>query len=100
MSRMSMQQSVAGTPGHFVEGTPTTLAYGVIAAAAALDLSRSRIYELISDGEIGACKIGKRTVIPASELTAFLDRHRVTRLPAEIAIAPLQGRLGRARVSR
>ena len=43
-------------------------------------LSRSRIYELIAAGEIAACKVGKRTIIPASELTTFLDRHRVARL--------------------
>jgi excisionase family DNA binding protein len=56
------------------------LAYGIEGAAEALDLSRSRIYELIADGEIAACKIGKRTIIPATELTAFLERHRVERL--------------------
>jgi excisionase family DNA binding protein len=56
------------------------LAYGIEDAAEALDLSRSRIYELIAAGEIAACKVGKRTLIPAAELTAFLDRHRVVRL--------------------
>lgn len=55
------------------------LAYGIGDAAAALDLSRSRLYELIASGEIAVCKIGKRTIIPAVELTAFLDRHRVAR---------------------
>jgi excisionase family DNA binding protein len=57
------------------------LAYGIEDAASALDLSRSRIYELIAAGEIAACKVGKRTIIQAAELTAFLDRHRVARLP-------------------
>ena len=56
------------------------LAYGIDDAADTLDLSRSRIYELIAAGEIAACKVGKRTIIPAAELTAFLDRHRVERL--------------------
>jgi excisionase family DNA binding protein len=56
------------------------LAYGIDDAANALDLSRSRIYELIAQGEIGACKVGKRTIIAAAELTAFLERHRVARL--------------------
>ena len=57
------------------------LAYGIESAADALDLSRSRIYELIAAGEIAACKVGIRTIIPATELAAFLDRHRVARLP-------------------
>jgi excisionase family DNA binding protein len=57
------------------------LAYGIEDAANALDLSRSRIYELIAVCEIAACKVGKRTIIPAAELTTFLERHRVERLP-------------------
>jgi len=65
--------------------SPTTplprLAYGIDEAAAALNLSRSRIYELIAEREIAACKVGKRTIIPTEELTAFLERHRVERLP-------------------
>ena len=56
------------------------LAYGIEDAAAALGLSRSRLYELIAAGEIAACKVGKRTIIPATELTTFLDRHRVAGL--------------------
>jgi Helix-turn-helix domain len=60
--------------------TPSSsrLAYGIDGAADALDISRSRIYELIAAGEIA---VGKRTIIPATELAAFLDRHRVARLP-------------------
>ncbi len=66
---------------HRVPTTPSPrLAYGIDDAADALDLSRSRIYELIAAGEIAACKVGKRTIIPAAELTAFLERHRVERL--------------------
>ena len=63
------------------QATRDRLAYGVENAAAALGLSRSRIYELIAGGEIAVCKVGKRTIIPATELRAFLDRHRVARLP-------------------
>ena len=55
------------------------LAYGIEDAANALGLSRSRIYELIAAGDITACKVGKRTIIPTTELTAFLERHRVER---------------------
>jgi excisionase family DNA binding protein len=64
---------------------PQRLAFGIDEAAEALDLSRSRLYELIAAGEITACKVGKRTIIPATELTAFLDRHRVAGLPSHRA---------------
>ena len=67
---------------HAPAAAVSRLAYGIDDAANALDLSRSRIYELIAAGEITACKVGKRTIIPAAELTAFLERHRVERLPA------------------
>jgi excisionase family DNA binding protein len=54
----------------------TRLAYGVDEAAHALSISRARLYELIGAGEIGICKVGKRTLIPAVELYSLLDRHR------------------------
>ncbi len=57
------------------------LAYGIEDAADALGLSRSRLYELVAAGEIAVCKVGKRTIVPVAELTAFLDRHRVVRSP-------------------
>ena len=64
------------------------LAYRIEDAALALGLSRSRLYELIAAGEITACKLGKRTIIPASELTGLLDRHRVARLSPQRAPSP------------
>jgi excisionase family DNA binding protein len=66
--------------------TLVRLAYGIDGAANALDLSRSRLYELIAAGEIAACKVGKRTIIPAAELTTFLERHRVERLSDRRAV--------------
>jgi len=61
------------------------LAYSIESAADALGLSRSRIYELIAAGGIVPCKVGKRTIIPAAELTAFLERHRVEKRSNEPA---------------
>jgi excisionase family DNA binding protein len=72
--------SAAHEPHHTLATPFPRLAYGIDAAADTLDLSRSRVYELIAAGEIAACKVGKRTIIQAAELTAFLDRHRVARL--------------------
>jgi excisionase family DNA binding protein len=68
-------------PAYGIVSQASRLAYGVGDAAEALGLSRSRLYELIAAGEIAACKVGKRTIIQVNELTAFLDRHRVERLP-------------------
>jgi excisionase family DNA binding protein len=75
------------------------LAYGVDVAAGALGLSRSRIYELIADGEITACKVGKRTIISATELITFLERHRVERLANQSAVATPQRQGGPVRKS-
>jgi excisionase family DNA binding protein len=78
MSKTEGSAVACEPPRAFTNPLPR-LAYGINDAADTLDLSRSRIYELIAGGEICACKVGKRTIIPAAELTAFLDRHRVAR---------------------
>jgi excisionase family DNA binding protein len=72
--------AAAHEPHHTLATPLPRLAYGIVAAADTLDLSRSRVYELIEAGEITACKVGRRTIIQATELTAFIERHRVTRL--------------------
>jgi excisionase family DNA binding protein len=85
----TMNKTEVTEPSNEVASAQTSsyprLAYGIEGAADALDISRSRIYELIASGEIAACKVGKRTIIPAAELTAFLDRHRVARLSGRTA---------------
>lgn len=48
------------------------LVLGVKDAAAFIGLSRSRLYELISDGQIEARKLGSRTVVPTASLKAFV----------------------------
>jgi excisionase family DNA binding protein len=60
----------------------TRIAYAVDEAAHAISISRARLYELIGAGEIGVCKIGKRTIIPAVELYTLLDRHRTNKADA------------------
>lgn len=55
------------------EVSPQPIAYGVKDAAAAIGLSRSRIWQLIGEGEIEARKLGGRTVIPAASLNAYLN---------------------------
>ena len=48
------------------------LVLGVKDAAAFIGLSKSRLYELISDGRIEARKLGARTVVPIASLRAFV----------------------------
>lgn len=51
----------------------TPLALDINAAAAALALSRSKLYILIGEGKIKVRKSGRRTLIEVSELTRFLQ---------------------------
>jgi excisionase family DNA binding protein len=48
------------------------LVLGVRDAAAFIGLSRSRLYELIGDGQIEARKLGSRTVVPTESLRSFV----------------------------
>jgi excisionase family DNA binding protein len=50
-----------------------TLAYRPREAARILGCSRSRIYELLAAGEIRGHKLGANTLIPRTELEAFLS---------------------------
>ena len=54
--------------------TEPRLAYSIKDAAAALGLSRSTLYKLISDGELPAMRIGGRRLIAASDLQALIAR--------------------------
>lgn len=55
------------------------LVYRVADAAKALGLSRSRVYELIQEGELEVGKIGGCTVITAASIEALVDRAVRTR---------------------
>jgi excisionase family DNA binding protein len=50
------------------------LAVSVARAGALLGICRAKTYELLRRGELRAVKIGTRTLIPVSELEAFLTR--------------------------
>jgi excisionase family DNA binding protein len=50
----------------------TRLAYSPSAGAQALGISRSKLYELIAEGELKIVKLGSRTLVPHSELVRFL----------------------------
>jgi excisionase family DNA binding protein len=40
-------------------------------------IGRSKLYELIQEGEIDVVKIGSATLIPVASLERLLERHRV-----------------------
>lgn len=45
-------------------------------AADRLDLSRSKLYLLIADGELPTVRIGRARRISLADLRAFVERHR------------------------
>jgi excisionase family DNA binding protein len=52
--------------------TVPAVAYTIRTAVAASGISRSRIYELISHGKLEARKDGRKTLVVASSLDAYL----------------------------
>tara|TARA_B100000614_G_C14271975_1_gene379683 strand:- start:223 stop:420 length:198 start_codon:yes stop_codon:yes gene_type:complete len=50
------------------------IAYSVVEAAELVGLSRSSLYEQIAAGQLRVVKVGRRTVVPADELRAWLTR--------------------------
>ena len=50
------------------------LAYRIEDAAFVLGIGRTLVYQLIKDGHLAVFKVGRRSLIKASELDAFLER--------------------------
>ena len=54
--------------------TPTTpLCYSPLQAAKLLNIGRTTLFALLGRGEIKARKLGTRTLIPATELSRYID---------------------------
>jgi hypothetical protein len=68
----------------------STLAYSIPDAAAAAALGLTKIKEAIRSGELPSRLHGKRRIILASDLQAWLEN-----LPAEPSTRPAQGADGR-----
>jgi len=51
-----------------------TLAYSVEEAAVALGIGRTSVFYLLRDGLLKPIKIGRRTLIPLTEIQAFIRR--------------------------
>jgi excisionase family DNA binding protein len=59
-------------PTHVSRVASPQLAYSPGGSAQVLGISRSKLYELIADGQLKAVKLGSRTLIFHSELVRFL----------------------------
>lgn len=40
-----------------------------------IGLGRTKVFELIREGDLRVAKIGRRTLVPVSELHALIERH-------------------------
>lgn len=49
------------------------VSYSVADAKAALGIGRSKIYELMNSGVLRRVKIGRKTLIPASDIRALIE---------------------------
>ena len=58
------------------------LLYKPEAAAAALGIGRSKLFELIAAGQIETVQIGRSRRVPAEALTQYVDRLRSSSAPA------------------
>ena len=50
------------------------LAFSIEDTARELSVGRTTIFSLVKSGQLGRVKVGKRTLIPAAEVRAFLER--------------------------
>lgn len=57
-----------------VQNHPQKLAYSIEAFCELVGLGRSKVFEELKSGRLGKVKVGRRTLIPASEAMAWLNR--------------------------
>jgi excisionase family DNA binding protein len=58
------------------ESNPAPLCVRVNVAARMIGIGRTKLYELIGNGEVEAIKVGNATLIPTASLSAFVERQR------------------------
>lgn len=51
---------------------PERLAYSIAEVCELTGLSRSLVYDILNDGRLGCIKVGRRRIITAQQLAAFL----------------------------
>ena len=64
---------------HVSEPAPDVKAYSVVDAARQLGISRSKIYELIADGELETIQVGRRRLVPTAALDRLVAGHAESR---------------------
>jgi excisionase family DNA binding protein len=65
------------------------LAYSIREACGLLSIGRTTLYTLIGQGDLTALKVGRRTLIPAQSLDAFVEA--VTRRRGESDHSSFEG---------
>ena len=68
------QQCLAPVATTTILAHTVPLSYTVTAACERLSVSRTTLYELLKQGEIRSFKVGNRTLIPDSDLRAFVAK--------------------------
>jgi excisionase family DNA binding protein len=58
------------------EGNPAPLCVRVNVAARMIGIGRTKLYELIGNGEVETIKVGKATLVTTASLNAMIERRR------------------------
>jgi hypothetical protein len=58
------------------ENTPAPLCVRVNVAARMIGIGRTKLYELIGNGEVETIKVGKATLVTIASLNAMIERRR------------------------
>jgi excisionase family DNA binding protein len=59
-----------------VDANPAPLCVRVNVAARMMGIGRTKLYELIGNGEVEAIKVGKATLVTTASLNAMIERRR------------------------
>jgi excisionase family DNA binding protein len=58
------------------QGQETNRLLNVTEVKRRLPLSRARLYQLLGSGELGSVQVGRRVMVPESDLEHFIESHR------------------------
>lgn len=72
----SVQNAAASEVNNPPDGGPPSLLVHVPIAARMLGVGRTKVYELVSEGELELVHIGCRALVPVDSVQAFSDRLR------------------------
>lgn len=58
------------------DASPAPLCVRINVAARMIGIGRTKLYELIGDGEVDVVKVGKSTLVTTASLNAMIERRR------------------------